>query len=264
MKNLLFLTLFLFAGAELFARGGGGGGGGRSGGGGGGRSSSGSSSRGSSSGSSSRGSSSSGSKSSSGSSSKGSSSRSAPKSSSLKSSGGKTYSKAAPAKARANLTSSKMKAMRSTRTTRAQTQFSGVTVPPTRIIYQDRTNTIFWYWLLMRPSHTQTVWVYHHRDEIDDKRLEEMKQKNPNLDQELKDMEAQRIEKDSTYAPDGVDADLMYSDEYINDIDSEDQYTMDDASNSGSSDDGSGWVLFWIILGSIVFVGVIAVVASND
>ena len=66
-----------------------------------------------------------------------------------------------------------------------------------------------------RPRADRDTWVYNHRNEIDPARYEELKRKDADLEQRLKELEAQGAKKDPSYVPPGIDRDQMYSDDYV-------------------------------------------------
>lgn len=68
-------------------------------------------------------------------------------------------------------------------------------------------------WLLDNASH-QAAWAYHHKDQLTDTQYKELLAKNKDLEAKIKEMEDKKIPKDPNYSPEGVDKDLMYSDEY--------------------------------------------------
>lgn len=83
------------------------------------------------------------------------------------------------------------------------------------------------------------MWVYNHRSEMDDQRYQELKSKNAQLEQKVKELEQKGVVKDPTYAPPGIDHDLMYSDDYVKSVREEDDHST-----------------FWIFLGLLTLVGV--------
>jgi hypothetical protein len=121
----------------------------------------------------------------------------------------------------------------STRTTRQQNTFQGYykAQPPT-VVYRDTSwNPFFWMWLLDH-SANQAEWVYHHKDQISDERYKELLAKNKDLEAQVKALDDKKIAKDPNFAPSGVDKDLMYSDDYVKDVQ--------------KKDSGSG--LLWLLL----------------
>lgn len=96
----------------------------------------------------------------------------------------------------------------------------------------------------MDHQQNQAEWVYHHRDQLSDERYKDLLAKNKDLEQQIKALEEKKIAKDPNYAPTGVDKDLMYSDDYAKQVQSDkDQEDADDTR--------------WIWLLSIVFVPVV-------
>lgn len=110
--------------------------------------------------------------------------------------------------------------------------------------YNDGFNVFFWLWLLDRPRNDRDMWVYNHRDEMDRARYEALLQKDTNLEQRLKELEAQGVKKDPSYVPAGVDRDLMYNDEQVKKIYEE----------SRKPSFPWGWSIFIILFVAVVIV----------
>lgn len=87
--------------------------------------------------------------------------------------------------------------------------------PSPAVVYHDNFNPYFWLWLMDRPQYDRDRWVYNHRDEIDSSRLQELKTKDADLDRRLAELEKSGAAKDPSYVPQGVDKDLMYSDDSV-------------------------------------------------
>ncbi len=105
-------------------------------------------------------------------------------------------------------------------------------------------NVWFWLWLMDRPMHQRDTWVYNHRDQIDPARYEEMKKKDADLENRLKALEAQGVKKDPSYVPQGIDRDLMYSDEAV-------KKAYEEKTKSGFP---WGWVLGIALLIGLVYL----------
>ncbi len=103
-------------------------------------------------------------------------------------------------------------------------------------------NVWFWLWLMDRPYRDRDSWVYHHRDEMDPARYEELKKQDKDLEKRLKALEEQGVKKDPSYIPEGMDRDLMYSDEQIK------------KAYEGKTKSGFPWA--WI-LGIAIIIGLI-------
>jgi hypothetical protein len=79
-------------------------------------------------------------------------------------------------------------------------------------VYHDSFNPWFWLWLLDRGQRDRDLWVYNHRDEMDQQRYHDLEQKDKDLEHRLHDLEQQGVARDPSYTPPGVDQDLMYDD----------------------------------------------------
>src|SRR5262249_2638704 len=61
-----------------------------------------------------------------------------------------------------------------TRPSRQETIFGGYYRQPVTTIYHDSFNPWFWLWLLDRSQHDRDLWVYNHRDEMDQSRYNDL------------------------------------------------------------------------------------------
>lgn len=104
------------------------------------------------------------------------------------------------------------------RNLRQQQTFGGYYGRATPYHYNDGFNIWFWLWLMDRPHHERDTWVYNHRDQMDPARYEELKRNDKDLENRLKALEENGATKDPTYAPSGIDKDLMYSDEKVAEV----------------------------------------------
>ena len=119
-----------------------------------------------------------------------------------------------------------------TRTTRQQTVFKTyyVSQPQPQVVYHDTWNPYFWMWM-MDHRDRQAEWVYNHRSEISDERYKELTAKNKDLEAQVKALEDKKVAKDPNYAPKEIDKDLMYSDDYVKDVQEQADEPKDDASD---------------------------------
>ena len=83
------------------------------------------------------------------------------------------------------------------------------------VIYSDPYGGSFWWWLLAQSVNTQAYWAYNHYDYMDHLRYRDMLDRNAELAARVRELEAQRVPRDPTYTPPGIDPDLMYSDSYV-------------------------------------------------
>jgi len=111
-----------------------------------------------------------------------------------------------------------------TRPGRQEAVFGRYYRQPVTISYHDSFNPWFWLWLLDRSQHDRDLWVYNHRDEMDQSRYNELVQKDADLERRLHDLEQQGVTKDPSYTPPGVDQDLMYNDKQVQQAHLEDQH----------------------------------------
>lgn len=66
-----------------------------------------------------------------------------------------------------------------------------------------------------RSQRDRDLWVYNHRDEMDQTRYHDLVQKDADLERRLHGLEQQGVERDPSYTPAGVDQDLMYDDNHV-------------------------------------------------
>jgi hypothetical protein len=83
------------------------------------------------------------------------------------------------------------------------------------VVYHDSFSPFFWLWLLDRSQHDRDLWIYNHRDEMDQQRYSDLARKDADLENRLHNLEQQGVPKDPSYAPPGVDQDLMYDDNTV-------------------------------------------------
>ena len=102
-----------------------------------------------------------------------------------------------------------------TRRAREESVFRRYTTQPVPVVYHDSFNPWFWLWLMDRGQHDRDLWIYNHRDEMDDARYHDLLQKDADLERRLHDIEQQGVTPDSSYTPPGVDQDLMYNDDEV-------------------------------------------------
>lgn len=101
-----------------------------------------------------------------------------------------------------------------TREQRRRTVFPN---PPPRpvVIYQDPFSNWFWWWLLAQDLNTRASWAYHHRSDMDAARFRDLLAKDAQLEKRIHELEAKKEPRDPTYAPPGLDPDLMYDDGFV-------------------------------------------------
>ncbi|MGH7173258.1 MAG: hypothetical protein ACRELG_23500 [Gemmataceae bacterium] len=87
--------------------------------------------------------------------------------------------------------------------------------PPPVVIYRDPYSNWFWLWLLTRDRDTRALWAYHHQSDMDAARYRDLLAKDQQLQARVRELEAKKAPRDPTYAPPGLDPDLMYDDGFV-------------------------------------------------
>jgi hypothetical protein len=101
-----------------------------------------------------------------------------------------------------------------TREERRRTVFRNPPPPPV-VIYHDPYSNWFWWWLLSRDLNTRAGWAYHHQSDMDQARYHDLLAKDQKLEARIRELEAQKTPRDPTYAPPGIDPDLMYDEGFV-------------------------------------------------
>jgi hypothetical protein len=83
------------------------------------------------------------------------------------------------------------------------------------VVYHDPYNSLFWWWLLDRSLDDRAGWAYHHRYDMDPYRYQALMATDQQLESRVAQLEAQQVQRDPNYVPQGVSQDLMYSDRYV-------------------------------------------------
>jgi hypothetical protein len=96
-----------------------------------------------------------------------------------------------------------------TRPAREESIFHSYRTQPVAV-YHDGFNPWFWLWLMDRGQRDRDYWIYNHRDEMDQQRYQDLVHKDADLERRLHDLEDQGTPHDPSYTPPGVDQDLMY------------------------------------------------------
>jgi hypothetical protein len=87
--------------------------------------------------------------------------------------------------------------------------------PAPVIVYHDPYSNWFWWWLLTRDLDTRAGWAYHHQGDMDAARYRDLLAKDQQLEARIRELEAKKVPRDPTYAPPGLDPDLMYDDGFV-------------------------------------------------
>ena len=101
-----------------------------------------------------------------------------------------------------------------TRTLRSERQFEPYLTRPV-VTYNDPFSGFFWLWLLDRSLNDRAQWAYHHRSDMDASRYQALMATDTNLEARVRQLEMQKTPVDPKYAPNGIDRDLMYSDQHV-------------------------------------------------
>lgn len=109
-----------------------------------------------------------------------------------------------------------------TRPAREESIFHSYRTQPV-VVYHDSFSPFFWLWLLDRSQRDRDLWVYNHRDEMDQQRYQDLVRKDADLENRLHDLEQQGVPRDPSYTPPGVDQDLMYDDNRVQQAHAEEQ-----------------------------------------
>ena len=88
-------------------------------------------------------------------------------------------------------------------------------VPAPVVVYRDNYNTLFWLMMMDRSAQDRAMWYYHHSNQVDPARMADLRARDAEFDQRLRQIEAQKVKRDTAYAPSGVDRDLMYNDDVV-------------------------------------------------
>ena len=112
------------------------------------------------------------------------------------------------------------------------------------VVYNDHFNPYWNYWLMSQSLDVMSLWIYHHQMQMDAARLNSMYAQNADLKARVAALERQGIVRDTTYAPKGVDPDLMYSDEYVNAVYNPKPKTVDEYEYGHETN----WSGFWTVM----------------
>ena len=102
------------------------------------------------------------------------------------------------------------------------------------VVYRDRYDTLFWWWLLDRSLDDRARWAYHHRYDMAPARYQALVSADQQLEARVAELESQAVARDPEYAPVGVDRDLMYTDQFV-------------ATSYSNRPTRGGTIAFWLI-----------------
>ena len=83
------------------------------------------------------------------------------------------------------------------------------------VVYNDPYDNYFWWWLMDRSYEDRARWAYHHRQTMDPARYQALVTSDQQLEERVAALEAEQLPRDPSYAPAGVERDLMYSDRFV-------------------------------------------------
>lgn len=86
---------------------------------------------------------------------------------------------------------------------------------PLVVHYSDPYNSMFNYWLLSQSLDTMSLYILHHQAQMDQQRLKDLYARNSDLEARVKALQEKGVQPDESWEPEGVDPDLLYSDEYV-------------------------------------------------
>jgi hypothetical protein len=124
------------------------------------------------------------------------------------------------------------------------------------VVYQDPFSNVFWWWLLAQSLDTRAHWAYHHRDAMDEARYRDLLARDARLEARIRELEREGVKRDPAQRPEGMDPDLMYTDEYVDAVYNP-QPTAPAASRSSRSILGSALrvlLRIFLVIGLMVFV----------
>lgn len=121
------------------------------------------------------------------------------------------------------------------------------------VVYHDPYSSMFWWYLLDRSLDDRALWAYHHRQDMDAARYQEMLAKDARLEARIRELERQNLTKDPNFTLKGMDPDLQYTDGYV---DAAYNPTPISSSPSGPSCGSVVVVLLWIALAGAVIAGI--------
>lgn len=132
---------------------------------------------------------------------------------------------------------------------------------PVVVQYHDPYPSFFWLWLLDRSLDERAAWAYHHRGDMDAQRYKDLLAKDAKLEARIKELEKQQVKVDPAYTPKGLDADMMYSNEYVDAVYNPTKAA--DTEEASSGDVPIGWICFFIFVAFVVIMVLAAVLGGE-
>ena len=84
------------------------------------------------------------------------------------------------------------------------------------VYYRDPFSSFFWWWLLDQSIDTRAQWAYHHQHDMDSARYAAL-MADSDLAARVRRLEEAQTQADPHYVPAGLQQDLMYNDQYVQD-----------------------------------------------
>lgn len=83
------------------------------------------------------------------------------------------------------------------------------------VYYHDPFSSLFWWWLLDQSLDRRAYWAYHYHDVMDPARYRDLLARDAQLEARIRQLEAQGVQREPTRPVEGIDLDLMYTDDYV-------------------------------------------------
>lgn len=132
------------------------------------------------------------------------------------------------------------------RTTRTEVFYHNYYSRPI-VVYNDPYSSFFWWWMLDQSLEHRAMWAYHHQADMDAARYRDLLAKDAQLEARVRQLEAQKVNRDANYVPPGVEADLQYTDEYCDSVFNPQSKPHDHRESSGGFLHGLWLVVQWIV-----------------
>lgn len=79
------------------------------------------------------------------------------------------------------------------------------------VVYRDRYDNDFWWWLLDQPRPVRARWAYHHTNTMAPERYEALMRADEGLQEQVTALELEKVSIDADYVPEGLQKHWMYS-----------------------------------------------------
>jgi hypothetical protein len=81
------------------------------------------------------------------------------------------------------------------------------------VVYQDRFDALFWYWLLDQSLSTRAQWVVHHQASADPERIKDLYAADAKLKEQVEDLKKQIPQPNPDFVPEGLPKQEMFTEE---------------------------------------------------